>query len=103
MMYPCGSLSPLLENDFISIIGATWTYILNPGKRIFTLKKLPPILSQVPVAHACNHSYSGGRDQEDQGLKPAWANSLRPYLENTHHRKKARGVARVIDCLPIMC
>jgi hypothetical protein len=28
------------------------------------------------VAHACNPSYSGGRDQEDHGLKPAWANSL---------------------------
>jgi hypothetical protein len=26
------------------------------------------------VAHACNPSYSGGRDQEDCGLKPAWAN-----------------------------
>jgi hypothetical protein len=23
------------------------------------------------VAHACNPSYSGGRDQEDYGLKPA--------------------------------
>jgi hypothetical protein len=30
---------------------------------------------QVPVAHACNPSYSGGRDQEDHSLKPAWANS----------------------------
>jgi hypothetical protein len=31
---------------------------------------------QVLVAHACNPSYSGGRDQEDQGSKPAQANSL---------------------------
>jgi hypothetical protein len=30
----------------------------------------------VLVAHTCNPSYSGGRDQEDQGLKPAWANNL---------------------------
>jgi hypothetical protein len=30
----------------------------------------------VPVAHACNPSYSGGRHQEDQGLKPAWANNF---------------------------
>jgi hypothetical protein len=29
----------------------------------------------VPVAHSCNPSYSGGRDQEDHGLKPAQANS----------------------------
>jgi hypothetical protein len=37
----------------------------------------------VPVAHACNPSYSGGRDQEDYSSKPAWANiSKRLYLEN---------------------
>jgi hypothetical protein len=29
--------------------------------------------SQVPVAHACNPRYSGGRDQEDHGSKPAQA------------------------------
>jgi hypothetical protein len=28
-------------------------------------------LSWVPVAHACNPSFSGGRDQEDRGSKPA--------------------------------
>jgi hypothetical protein len=34
------------------------------------------------VPHTCNPSYSGGRDQEDRGLKPAQANSsVRPYLE----------------------
>jgi hypothetical protein len=27
------------------------------------------------VAHVCNPSYSGGRDQEDCGLKTAQANS----------------------------
>jgi hypothetical protein len=27
------------------------------------------------VTNACNPSYSGGRDQEDLGLKPAQANS----------------------------
>jgi hypothetical protein len=31
--------------------------------------------SRAPVAHTYNPSYSGGRDQEDCGLKPAWANS----------------------------
>jgi hypothetical protein len=39
------------------------------------------------VAHACNPSYSGDRDQEDHGLKTAWANSSRFYLEKTHHKK----------------
>jgi hypothetical protein len=32
---------------------------------------------RVPVAHTCNPSYSGGRDQEDHILKPARANSSR--------------------------
>jgi hypothetical protein len=30
---------------------------------------------QVPVAHTFNPSYSGGRDQEDCGLKTAQGNS----------------------------
>jgi hypothetical protein len=30
----------------------------------------------MPVVHACNPSYSGGRDQEDHGL-PAQANNSR--------------------------
>jgi hypothetical protein len=34
------------------------------------------------VAHACNPSYSGGRDQEDPGSKPARENSLQgPILK----------------------
>jgi hypothetical protein len=37
------------------------------------LKNIFPV--QVLVAHACNPSYSGGRDQEDRSSKPAWANS----------------------------
>jgi hypothetical protein len=45
----------------------------------------------VPVAHACNTSYSRGRgeaDQEDLILKSAQANSsVRPYLEKTLHKK----------------
>jgi hypothetical protein len=32
-------------------------------------------MSWAPVAHACNPSYSGGRDQENRDSKPAWANS----------------------------
>jgi hypothetical protein len=34
------------------------------------------------VAHTCNPSYSGGRNQEDHGLKPDRANnSTRPYVD----------------------
>jgi hypothetical protein len=39
---------------------------------------------QMPVAHTCNPSYSGGRFLEDRGSKPACGKLfLRPYLENT--------------------
>jgi hypothetical protein len=45
-------------------------------------------LSQAPMAHVCNPIYSGGRDQEDLGLKPAWANTSRPYLKKTHYKNR---------------
>jgi hypothetical protein len=32
-------------------------------------------MTQAPVAYAYNPIYSGGRNQEYQGSKPAWANS----------------------------
>jgi hypothetical protein len=41
--------------------------------------------------HACNPSYSGGRDQEDHGSKPAGANRSRDPVSkkpfNTHKKK----------------
>jgi hypothetical protein len=40
------------------------------------------------VAHACNPSYSGGRDQEDSGLKPAQANSSQDSTPKTTLHKK---------------
>jgi hypothetical protein len=40
---------------------------------IFQIKIIT--FSQVPVAHTCNPSYSGSREQEDHGSKPAGANS----------------------------
>jgi hypothetical protein len=45
------------------------------------------------AVHARNPSYSGGRDQEYHGLKPAWANSLRyPISKKTYHKKKKTGL-----------
>jgi hypothetical protein len=39
-------------------------------------------LSQVLVAHACNSTYSEGRDQEDHSSRSVWANSsLDPMLK----------------------
>jgi hypothetical protein len=43
---------------------------------------------QALVAHICNPSYSGGRDQEDHGSKPVWANSLWDYILKIHITKK---------------
>jgi hypothetical protein len=45
-------------------------------------------ISQVPVAHACNPSYSGGRDQEDCSSKLAQANSLRVPILKIHNTTK---------------
>jgi hypothetical protein len=56
-----------------------------------------PNTSWVPVAHACNPSYSGGRDREDQGDR------ARPYLEEPITKKglvRAGVVAQVVECLP---
>jgi hypothetical protein len=44
------------------------------------------------VAHACNPSFSGGRDQEDHGSKPAWANSSCDSISKTLHKNRADGV-----------
>jgi hypothetical protein len=44
--------------------------------------KQDPVSSRALVPHTYNPSYSGGRDQEDHSLKPAWANHLQdPILK----------------------
>jgi hypothetical protein len=52
------------------------------------------------VAHAYNPSYSGGRDQEDHGSKPALAISMQDPILKKPFTKQAGGVARVVECLP---
>jgi hypothetical protein len=62
------------------------------------------IASWVPVAHAYNPSYSGGRDQEDHCLKPApgkqfWRTCLKKQNKTKKNPqqiiiKKAGGVAQ---------
>jgi hypothetical protein len=39
------------------------------------------------VVHACNPSYSGGRNQEDGGSKPAQENSLRDLISKISNTK----------------
>jgi hypothetical protein len=41
------------------------------------------------VAHACNPSYSGVRDQEDQGSKPAQANSSQDPISKIPKKRLA--------------
>jgi hypothetical protein len=43
------------------------------------------------VAHACNPRYSGGRDKEDCGWKPAGANSSQTPILKKPIKKKVVG------------
>jgi hypothetical protein len=45
------------------------------------------------VVHTCNTSYSGGKDQKDQGSKPTQANSLRALSWKIPSQKRAGRVA----------
>jgi hypothetical protein len=46
------------------------------------------INSQVLVTHACNPSYSGGRNQKDCGSKPVQANSSQDPISKKPFTKK---------------
>jgi hypothetical protein len=52
------------------------------------------LIGRVPVAHACNPSYPGGRDQENCGSKPAWANSSQDPISKKPFIKRAGRVAQ---------
>jgi hypothetical protein len=52
----------------------------------------------VLLAHVCNPSYSGGKDQEDHGWKPAWG-KLDP-VSKIPNTKRTGGVVREVECLP---
>jgi hypothetical protein len=45
-------------------------------------------VNQAPVAHACNPSYSGRRDQEDHVPNPTWANSSQDPISKKPFTKK---------------
>jgi hypothetical protein len=46
------------------------------------------------VAHTCNPSYSGGRDQEDHNLKPGQANSSQDPISKIPNTRRIGGVAQ---------
>jgi hypothetical protein len=48
----------------------------------------------VPVAHACNLSYLGGRDEEDLGPNSAQANSSQNPILKITNTKRVGGVAQ---------
>jgi hypothetical protein len=51
-------------------------------------------MSQVLVAHTCNPSYSGGRDQEDQGSKSTQQIVLKTLSQKKPSQKRAGGAAQ---------
>jgi hypothetical protein len=73
---------------------------LETGRQLeSTGSEFKDILSQVLVAPACNPSYSGGRDQEDDGSRPAWKTLSWKYPT----QNRPGGVAQVIERLPSKC
>jgi hypothetical protein len=53
-----------------------------------------------PVAHACNSSYSGGKDQENHSSKSAQGNNLQDPISKILTQQRAGGVAQVVKHLP---
>jgi hypothetical protein len=48
------------------------------------------------VANTYNSNYSGGRDQEDCGLKPTQANSWQDPISKNPFRKRAVGMVQTV-------
>jgi hypothetical protein len=61
---------------------------------------IPTLISYLPswalMAHSCNPSYAGGRDQEDGGLQKIVAETLSPIIE---FKKRAGRLTQVEMCL----
>jgi hypothetical protein len=78
----------------IPIILATWEVAI----RRIVVRSQPRQIVQgtlsglAPVAHTCNPSYSGGKDQEDHSLKPAGlvSNILKNIFRNPISKKTSQ-------------
>jgi hypothetical protein len=53
----------------------------------------------MPVAHACNPSYSGGSDQEDHGLRPVWGSSSQDPISKKGWWSGSSGRATAYEAL----
>jgi hypothetical protein len=69
------------------------SYFKSMGQKFFKL-------SQVLVAQACYPSYSGGREQEDHGSKPAGINRSQDLSLKYLIQKGAGGVDQVVELVP---
>jgi hypothetical protein len=66
-----------LTLNFLKTYFIIYNYLhIDPTYLLLTLILVKIIFCWASVAHACNPSYLGGRDQEERGSKPACANSL---------------------------
>jgi hypothetical protein len=55
------------------------------------------------MAHTCNPSYSGGRDQEIHGLSQPGQIVLKTLSRKILSQKRAGAVAQVVEHLPSKC
>jgi hypothetical protein len=55
-------------------------------------------LHQVPMAHSCKPSYSGGKRSGGSWLEASLGKCFTtPYLEKNHHKKRTGGVAQGVE------
>jgi hypothetical protein len=66
----------------VYVLGERYTIIQSNQYKLYVCTEIPHYTPSIctitvwaPVAHACSPNYLGGRDLEDQGSKPTWANS----------------------------
>jgi hypothetical protein len=84
--------------DGLKAKGWKKTYQVNTNKKVgeATLISEKANTSQMPVAHTCNPSNSGGRDWEIHSLRPTQAYSSQDPISKIHKKKGWRhGSSRV--------
>jgi hypothetical protein len=94
----------IYQQTFLCDWQSIWRIWIVTNSMIFTKLQESPM----PVAHTCNPSYSGGRDQKDQGSKPAsscWKKPItkkgwwivsrwRPWVQTPVRKKKKKKYER---------